>query len=451
MSQLIKTREVVTTIATRINGYFVHSVHIATAVLFLVSQAGCATEPGETTVLGGVAGATLGAGLGAIIGNQIGDPGSGVAIGGIAGGLAGTMVANEMESSNRKLALQEEMTRRQRETLNSQQKALSELRALDDDGSGEITKYKSRQSLLPDTWSRSASYKGSPSSTRSASNSQSSSASVGFSSASSVGAAEYSRPDKSLFSDSGDEIKASQVVAPVQKAEKNSVSRPSSIFSPVNSEKIDVIPDTQEESQKKQEEDALAKEKVDNKASPVISKKKVAPPYEPPKDKSTAFSSSAFSSSDSSSSSSVKEAVSGEAATEISDSLVPNVDEFSSKSYVTTGQNSSNDPQAKAVAELGIKAKDDKPGNTKEVEKSIECKNAEIEANKSAQATEVPDKLFHLRRALRLCPSDPQYHYGLGKVYSTVGRTDDARYEFQEALKVDPKFAPALKEIGTVP
>jgi len=433
-------------IVTNIRGYLAKRVHIAivhriTLALFLISQAGCATEPGETTALGGVAGATLGAGLGAIIGNQVGDPGSGVALGGVAGALAGTMVANEMESSNRKLALQEEMSRRQRETLNSQQKALSELRSLDDDSDvgagGSRRRDHSNRSSLPDTWSRSASYKGAASSITSDSNTTESSVT-----SASASPAEYRRLDKKSYNDVGDDIKASQVVAPVQKAEKNSGTRPSSIFSPVNSEKLAVVDPEAVQEEFKVNDEATVKEKPSKAVtSSVVAKKKVAPPYEPPKDKIGIPSPTSI----------MPEAVSGEAATELTDSLVDSHDQLSSKSYnVSEGHDARRDPQAKAVAELGIKAKEDKPSNVKEADRSIECKNAEIEANKSAQATEVPDKLFHLRRALRLCPSDPQYHYGLGKVYSTVGRTDDAKYEFQEALKVDPKFAPALKEIGTV-
>jgi len=75
---------------------------------------------------------------------------------------------------------------------------------------------------------------------------------------------------------------------------------------------------------------------------------------------------------------------------------------------------------------------------------SPECQRATEEARKAKQASEIADKLFHYRRALRLCPESPDYHNGLGEVYLSLNRYDDAAYEFQEALKRDPSFRPAL-------
>jgi len=78
---------------------------------------------------------------------------------------------------------------------------------------------------------------------------------------------------------------------------------------------------------------------------------------------------------------------------------------------------------------------------------SNECQRAAEEARKAEQAGEIADKLFHYRRALRLCPESPAHHNGLGEVYLSLNRYDDANYEFQEALKRDPTFRPALENI----
>ena len=74
----------------------------------------------------------------------------------------------------------------------------------------------------------------------------------------------------------------------------------------------------------------------------------------------------------------------------------------------------------------------------------------EEEVQAADRATELADKLFHYRRALRLCPSNPSYHNGLGEIYVSLNRMDDAEYEFREALKLDPNYSPALQNLNAV-
>ena len=69
---------------------------------------------------------------------------------------------------------------------------------------------------------------------------------------------------------------------------------------------------------------------------------------------------------------------------------------------------------------------------------SSECASAEREIQKGNQMTESADKLFHMRRALRMCPNNPDYHNKLGELYLSINRNDDADFEFKEALRVDP-------------
>lgn len=70
--------------------------------------------------------------------------------------------------------------------------------------------------------------------------------------------------------------------------------------------------------------------------------------------------------------------------------------------------------------------------NCKDAEKELQAANAEKDSS---------TKLFHLRRALRLCPENALYHVELARVYKYVGREDDAKFELQEALKIDPDNA----------
>jgi uncharacterized protein YcfJ len=79
---------------------------------------------------------------------------------------------------------------------------------------------------------------------------------------------------------------------------------------------------------------------------------------------------------------------------------------------------------------------------------SSECKEALSERDRAAEAADNSDKLFHLRRALRLCPNSAPLHYELGRVYSSMDRGSDAESEFKQALSIDPSLAAAKKALG---
>ncbi|NMC62480.1 MAG: tetratricopeptide repeat protein, partial [SAR324 cluster bacterium] len=67
---------------------------------------------------------------------------------------------------------------------------------------------------------------------------------------------------------------------------------------------------------------------------------------------------------------------------------------------------------------------------------SYECGEAQDEVNKANEAIDSADKLFHLRRALRLCPNNSSYHTMLGDLYLKLGRKEDADFEFGEARRL---------------
>jgi tetratricopeptide (TPR) repeat protein len=74
---------------------------------------------------------------------------------------------------------------------------------------------------------------------------------------------------------------------------------------------------------------------------------------------------------------------------------------------------------------------------------SEECKAAEQEAQQAELVSDLADRLFHNRRALRLCPNNPQLHHSIATVYLEQGRVEDARFEFEEALRLDPSYQAA--------
>jgi len=79
-----------------------------------------------------------------------------------------------------------------------------------------------------------------------------------------------------------------------------------------------------------------------------------------------------------------------------------------------------------------------------------DCFKAEGEVSQAKLKEDVSDKLFHYRRALRLCPTNADYHSSLGELYLSLNRRSDAQYEFQEALKLDPNNQSAKTNLSKV-
>jgi tetratricopeptide (TPR) repeat protein len=79
-----------------------------------------------------------------------------------------------------------------------------------------------------------------------------------------------------------------------------------------------------------------------------------------------------------------------------------------------------------------------------------DCELGEQEIKNGDSESESGQKLFHYRRALRLCPDNPKFHYKLGNEYISQKRYTDAETEFKEALKLDKEFNPAREKLGEI-
>jgi Flp pilus assembly protein TadD len=78
------------------------------------------------------------------------------------------------------------------------------------------------------------------------------------------------------------------------------------------------------------------------------------------------------------------------------------------------------------------------------------CAEGKEARDAAASSSDNSDKLFHLRKALRLCPNSAETHYELGQAYLHMDRAADASYEFKQALSINPGYAAAqqsLKEL----
>lgn len=81
---------------------------------------------------------------------------------------------------------------------------------------------------------------------------------------------------------------------------------------------------------------------------------------------------------------------------------------------------------------------------------SGDCGKADAEIKKGELQEDVSDKLFHYRRALRLCPGNSGYHNKIGELYLSLNRKEDAKYEFEEALRLSPANTTASSNLKKV-
>ena len=86
----------------------------------------------------------------------------------------------------------------------------------------------------------------------------------------------------------------------------------------------------------------------------------------------------------------------------------------------------------------------------KEEQKRADCNSAFRDFEK-AQAAKEPNEAVPLyRQGLKLCPDDDVAHYELGKVLQGMGQTQDARQEFEAALKINPGFRDAGRQLEAI-
>lgn len=90
-------------------------------------------------------------------------------------------------------------------------------------------------------------------------------------------------------------------------------------------------------------------------------------------------------------------------------------------------------------------------GETPPQRRAASCDGGDRELSLAEGSVEVAEKLLHYRRALRICPENPEYHNALGELYLRLERKVDAEFEFREALNLDRAYQPAeenLRRLG---
>jgi len=82
--------------------------------------------------------------------------------------------------------------------------------------------------------------------------------------------------------------------------------------------------------------------------------------------------------------------------------------------------------------------------------KRRECNRALGDFEKAQTLKDGQEAVALYRRGLRLCPDDDVARYELGKILRGLGRMEEARAEFEGALKINPNFLDARRQLETL-
>ena len=84
-------------------------------------------------------------------------------------------------------------------------------------------------------------------------------------------------------------------------------------------------------------------------------------------------------------------------------------------------------------------------------QKQQDCSRAFSDYFDKAQLSTNRDETIALyRQGLQLCADDDVAHYELGRALADAGRRDEAEKEFDAALKINPGFAEARRQLDAV-
>lgn len=364
-------------------------------ILFSVclAAAGC-SEPGESTKLGAATGGVVGAGLGAIVGSTSGNAGTGLVIGAAAGAGTGALIGNALDGQEQRMHTQDEALERQRQLISAQRGEIEELRKGTRDTS---------VSGMPSTAGSSAAAGLQERSLDQALTDTDAPRGTGR-----VGSAASKSLEEELAKARQAEERASLRVATPKLAKASHKSFEPHMSVSVKSKTARLSPPLKVSAPKHSAAALIEPEPAVQKPAGVAERDLQA---------------------------SAEDAVrpASEDAT-IADSVSP-------AAWGDTG------PERQDAAAEGAAAIAPQQGAVGSG-MSDDCRKAQKEVSDGDGAPDTSDKLFHLRRALRLCPDNASYHNKLGEVYRSLNRTADAQFEFREALNIDPGFQAARNNLG---
>jgi len=99
--------------------------------------------------------------------------------------------------------------------------------------------------------------------------------------------------------------------------------------------------------------------------------------------------------------------------------------------------------QRKEIEELKL-------AQQKEEQKRQDCNRA-FSYYEKAQGAKNPQEAASLyRQGLKFCPDDDVAHYELGKILQHSGQTNEAEAEFEAALRINPNFTDAKRQLDAM-
>jgi tetratricopeptide (TPR) repeat protein len=368
-------------------------------ILFTISifQLAC-SEPREKTTTGAATGGLVGAGLGAIVGNQVGNTGEGLVLGALAGAGTGATVGNAFDGQDAIMRNQDEAIERQERMISAQQSEMEELRKLSQDQisfKGDLHRELSATSNASNTNNNNYNP-----------------------------AAGYKWPDRPRGEVRRVENSASSLSA--QNLNKVNAMPPREIAKPVVATRNTVPANPSLASTRLAERDLTPSAQM-------------IPDRPLPLNDNTSTNKGSYSWRDASvKDSSQSDSVGGGIQQKFKAITQVQIESDPVDSAKIDDQSVSANPIAEQpidqVASVG----------------NNDCAQGSNEARMAVSASETADKLFHYRRALRFCPDNADFHNGLGEVYISLNRAEDARYEFQEALRINPSHSAARANLSNL-
>ena len=75
------------------------------------------------------------------------------------------------------------------------------------------------------------------------------------------------------------------------------------------------------------------------------------------------------------------------------------------------------------------------------------CNRAFNDFDAARKAANDTNAAAYYKAGLEICPSDDVAHYELGEIYLRLDQTDAALAEFKEAVRINPKFSRAQRQL----
>ncbi len=85
-----------------------------------------------------------------------------------------------------------------------------------------------------------------------------------------------------------------------------------------------------------------------------------------------------------------------------------------------------------------------------EEKKRSNCYRAFRDFEKAQTVKDSHKAISLYRQGLSICPNDDVAHYELGKILRGIGQTQEAENEFEAALKINPNFTEAKRQLEAI-